>query len=652
MGQGILTAAGMLVAEELDADWSMTTVQHAPLDFEFGSQVTQNSESVRIYWLMLRELGAAARAQLVRAAAERWTVKPATCTTSLGYVLHAQSGRRAAYGELAEAAARLPVVDNVQLKNPSDFRLVSRGAARIDITPMLDGSLRYTADVALPGLLTATVLHSPMIGGKVAAIDDKTARASPGVKATVNLQTAVAVVADNFWAAQQGLQRLEVKWTAPARAAMDEGAMRALLRSACRQRGAVAVDAGNVDVALSSGAAITDLEYSIPCHAHATMETMTCVADVRPGSCEVWAPTQSPWEAYGVAFHEGLSTVDRFRERLSRKLSGKAGERVKVHSMPVGGGFGRRLQQDFVREAVLISKAVAAPIKLIWTREEDMRNDFYRPASHHRIQTALDARGRIAAWYHRMAGSGSGGHASDFPYECADVRVETSGHDLGIPTGPWRSTVHTPNAFARECCIDELAERAGRDPVEFRLSLLTRTPRLKQVLALAAERAGWSKPLPARRGRGVAIHPSKDSFVAQIAEISTTDDGLIRVHRVVCVVDCGIVINPDTVKAQMEGAIVFGLTACLKSAITVHDGRIAQSNFHDFALLRMNETPEIEVHLVESTEPPGGVGEAGVPPIAPAVINALFAATGKRVRQLPFPPQLPLPAVSAGITGR
>lgn len=636
MGQGVLTGLGMLVAEELDADWNSITVRHAPLDDEFGSQLTENSESVRVYWPIMRKLGAGARTQLIRAAAQAWKVEPSTCTASLGLVSHPASGRQASYGELADAAARLPLSAQIELKEAMNFRLLTRSAPRIDIPSMLDGSLKYTADLSFPGLLSATILHSPMLGGRVASIDNRAALAVPGVKTTVDLGFAVAVVAENFWSAEQGRRQLKVDWAKPVHAAMDEGAMRIMLKAACLQPAAAFINLGNSASLLSSAESLLTQEYSVRYEAHATMEPMTCIADVRANSCEVWAPTQSPWAAYGVARDHGLSPFFRFCERLSRKLTGKANGLVKVHAIPMGGGFGRRLNQDFVREAVLVSKAVQAPVKLLWTREQDMANDFYRPASQHRIQAALDSQGNIAAWRHRIAGSGILDHGVDFPYDCANVRVELSYHEIGVPTGSLRSTAHTPNAFARECFMDELAVRAGRDPVEYRLSQLSKNPRLKRVLEIAAEKAGWTTPLPAGRSKGVALHPSKDSFVAQIAEISRAAEGAIRVHRVICVADCGMVFNPDTVKAQMQGAIVFGLTSALKTAISVRNGGIEQSNFHDFSLLRMNEAPNIEIYLVESADAPGGVGESGVPPIAPAIGNAIFALTGNRPRELPM----------------
>ena len=636
MGQGILTAMGMLVADELDADWATVTVRHAPLEDRFGTQTTEDSDGVRTNWLLMRTLGATARRQLVQAAAERWNVPAATCATRDGYVRHAGSGREASYGDLAVAAGQLPLPGTVELKPATAFRLLSRAVPRLDLPQMLDGSLTFTADISLPGLLTATILHSPVLGGRVVSVDDRAALAIPGVKQTVVLDNAVAVVADSFWNADQGRRQLQVQWAAPKSPALDDATMWRELEAACQEPGEAIISQGNAPEVLAAGDGLFSQEYSVAYHAHAAMEPMVAIADVRAHSCEVWVPTQSPWAAYREALAHGLSPLDRFLERVHLKLTGNAGNRIRVHSMAMGGAFGRRLVQDVVREAILVSSAVRAPVRLMWTREEDLANDFYRPACQQLIQARLDPAGRLLAWRQRIAGSGILDHGTELPYDCENVRVETSRHAIGVPTGSLRSTSHAPNAFARECFIDELAASAGLDPLAFRLAHLTQAPRMRRVLEAAAERAGWSSPVPAGRARGLAIHPSKGSFIAQVAEVSLTDDGAIRVHRVVCVIDCGFVVNPDTVRAQMEGSIIFGLTACLKNAITVANGQVQQRNFDAFPLLRLREAPTIDIHVLESEDPPGGVGEPGVPPIAPAVANAVFFVSGRRSRALPL----------------
>jgi isoquinoline 1-oxidoreductase beta subunit len=479
------------------------------------------------------------------------------------------------------------------------------------------------------------VRHPPQPGARVARIDEHAARAVRGFRRVVDLGDAVAVVADDSWSAFKAAPLVEVQWQAPAKIAPDTPAMRALLAAACRTPGESFVEIGDQSLP-ATGDHPEIREYAVPYEAHAPIETSCCVADVREHSCEIWAPTQSPWLVYAAAAEHGLGGGDRLLERASRKWHGSAGARVKVHAMPMGGSFGRRLEPDMVREAVLTSRAVAAPVKLTWTRESEFFRDLFRPSSHHRLRAALDGAGRLTHWRHRIAGSGILDHGADFPYDCPNVRIEVSHHELGLPTGSWRSTAHTPNAFARECFIDELAASAGRDPVEFRLAHLVENPRLRQVLEFAAERAGWSSTASGGLAHGVAAHPSKDSYIAQVAEVARLPDGGIGVRRIVCAVDCGLAVNPDGVRAQIEGAINFGLSSALGGQVAVSAGRVVQNNFENYQAMRMARAPRIEVHLLPSAEPPGGVGEPGVPPVAPAVANALFALDGQRRRELPL----------------
>ena len=635
MGQGVLSSTALLVCEELDASWSSMTAVHAPLDTQFGTLHTEDSTTIRTQWLELRQLGALARRQLVRAAAQRWQVTPENCSTADGVVRHPTNGSSLPYGDLAAVAATLDVEGPAKLKQPQDFRLIGKPTPRLDTVEMVDGSRRYAGDVTLPGMLSATVRHSPRAGARVLRFDERPARAIRGFRRALDLGDGVAVVADDTWSAFKAAGLLEIEWQPPATAAPDTPAMRRLLMEACRIPAKPFIAIGDASLPAAADAAAAR-EYAVPFEAHAPLETGCCVADVRPHSCEVWAPTQSPWLVYRTAAEHGLAGADRLLERTQRKWSGRADGRVKVHPMPMGSSFGRRLEPDVVREAVLISRAVAAPVRLTWTRESEFARDLFRPASHHRLIAALDPAGRITHWRHRIAGCGILDHGAGFPYDCENVRVEISSHDLGLATGSWRSTGHTPNAFARECFIDELAARAGRDPVDFRLAHLTRNARLRQALEIAAERAGWRSPAAGGTGHGVSLHPSKDSFVAQIAEVARLPGGAIDVRRIVCAVDCGLAVNPDGVRAQIEGAILFGLGSALAGAITVKAGHIVQQNFDTYQPLRIKGAPRIEVHLVPSAEPPGGVGEPGVPPVAPAVANALFALEGERRRELPL----------------
>jgi isoquinoline 1-oxidoreductase beta subunit len=646
MGQGIYTSLAMMVAEELDADWGKVRVEAAPVDPAYNHalfpiQLTGGSTSSWTEWERLRKAGATARAMLIAAAAQTWKVEATACRAENGQVIHDESKRRLSYGELAAKAAGLTPPKSVTLKDPRDFRLIGKATKRLDTPDKTNGAAVFGLDVTVPGMLIALVARPPVFGGKVKSFRAEKAKAVPGVRHVVEIERAVAVVADGFWPAKRGREALEVLWDDGPLATLDSKAQRDQYAELAKQDGAVARKEGDAAAALGKAAKTLDAVYSLPYLAHAPMEPLNCLADVRADGCDVWTGTQ-------------FQTVDR---ASAARDAGLKPEQLRLHTTLLGGGFGRRAAPDshFVREAVQVSKAVKAPVKVVWTREDDIRGGYYRPSSYHSIRAGLDAAGNPTAWRHRIvcqsfisgtpfeaaiikdgvdATSVEG--AKDIPYEIPNLLVDWKHVPGGVPTLWWRSVGHTHNGFVVETFLDELAHAAGKDPFEYRRALLGKQPRHKRVLELVAEKAGWDKPPPEGRGRGIAVHESFGSFVAQVAEVSVSREGKLRVHRVVCAIDCGPVVNPDGVRAQMESGIVFGLTAALYSEITFEKGRVKQRNFHDYPVLRMNEMPEVEVHIVPSKDSMGGVGEVGVPPLAPAVANALFAVTGKRVRRLPI----------------
>jgi isoquinoline 1-oxidoreductase beta subunit len=583
MGQGIRTAIATIVAEELDADWSTVRIEQSPTDSDYGDQVTGGSASVSNYYTILRQAGATVRHMLVTAAAQMWEIEMESCRTESGWVVHPDGNQRLAYADLVGAAAELPLPkrSEVQLKAPEDFSLIGSSMPLYDAPGMVDGSARYGSDLQVPGMLYATVARCPEFGGSVASFDASKAKSVAGVQDVVQIDRGIAVVAGNSWAAIQGRAALEVTWEQGSYADWSSASIRQQL----------------VERAPAPDDTATEAAYDIPYLAHATMEPMTCLADVRADSCEVWAPSQAPQEA-------------KQRARSITKLSADA---ITVHVPLLGGGFGRRHGTDFVEESVQISQAVGAPIKLVWTRDDDIQHDLYHPLSYTHVSASLDENGQ----------------PSRLP------RVRSFPMTIGVPTGYWRSVENFTEAFARESFLDEVAAEKGLDPLELRLALLPE--RAQTVVELVAVQAEWGSTLSEGWGRGLAYWATFGvTHVAQVVEVSVSTDGEVRVHRVVCAVDCGTVINPDAVVAQMEGGIVFGLTAALKAEITIENGRVQQSNFHDYPLLRMDEMPIIEVHIVPSKERPSGIGEMGVPPIAPAVANAVYAATGKRIRRLPI----------------
>jgi isoquinoline 1-oxidoreductase beta subunit len=637
MGQGVRTCLPMFVAEELEADWKDIRIEQAVPAPQYGDMSTGGSQSVRSSWKPLRQAGAAAREMLIGAAAATWGVDRATCRAERGAVVHAPSGRKLAYGALVEQAAKQPVPKDPPLKEAKDFRVLGTRRDRLDGPEKVDGSGKFGMDVRLPGLLVAVVERCPVFGGKLASFDPAPALAVKGVKRVEKIPSGVAVLADDFWAAQRGRERLRVTWDEGALAGLDSAAISRTYAELVLRPGPSVRKEGDGAAALERAARKLEAVYEAPYLAHATLEPMNCAAHVRADACEVWVGTQT------------ANVV----QQAAAEITGLPLEKVTVHVMLLGGGFGRRSEQDYVVEAVELSKLVGAPVKVVWTREDDMRHDFYRPSACNLLRAGLDAAGKPLVWSHRIVSPAilarlapqavQGGVdptsldcAQNVPYAFPHLEVEYTLHDAGVPVGWWRSVSASQNAYAVECFLDEVAAAAGRDPLEFRLALLEKSPRHRGVLQLAAEKAGWGKPLPRGRGRGIAVAESFGSWVAQVAEVSVGGDGGARVHRVVCAVDCGRTVNPALVEAQMESGIIFGLSAALKGEITLERGRVVQGNFDGYDVVRMNEAPEIEVHIVPSVEAYGGIGEVGLPPIAPAVANAVFAATGRPVRRLPI----------------
>jgi isoquinoline 1-oxidoreductase beta subunit len=654
MGQGVYTSLPMLLNEELQADWARIRVESAPVDATynhpvFGMQMTGGSTTTAAEWDHYRQLGAAARVVLIEAAAQQWTVDASTCRVEKGVVIHGPTSKRATFGSLAAAAALLPVPANIPLKDPKNFTLIGKPTRRLDTPSKTNGSAQFGLDVVLPGMLTAVIARSPVFGGKVASFDAAEAQQVPGVRAVVQVPSGIAVIAERFWPAKLGRDKLKIKWDEGENAGISTTKMLADFSAQSASPGALAKKIGDPQSALASAAKKITAEYDVPYLAHAMMEPLNCVVDLRADSCEIWTGTQ-------------FETVDRAN---AAKTAGLPPEKVQIHTTLLGGGFGRRANpaSDFVIEAVQVAKAAKAPVKVVWTREDDTQGGWYRPMWHDRFAAGLDASGNPVAWTHTIVGqsimagtpfeaftikdgvdSASVEGAADLLYGIPNLQVDLHSPKIGVPVQWWRSVGHSHTGFSVEAFFDEVAHAGGKDPYHLRRALLAKEPRMLAVLDLAAEKAGWgkagsaSKPLPKGVGRGIATHFSFDSYVAQVVEASVDGDGNVRVNRVVCAVDCGRVVNPDTVKAQMEGGINFGLTAALKTEITLENGRVQQSNFNDYPMLRMFEAPVIEVFIVPSEEKPTGVGEPSVPPVAPALSNAIFAATGKRMRRLPIRP--------------
>jgi isoquinoline 1-oxidoreductase subunit beta len=649
MGQGTYTSMPMLIAEELEVPLAQIRLEHAPPSDKLytmpliGFQATGGSTSVRGFWKPLREAGATARTVLIAAAAQKWDVDPTTCHAANAAVVHSPSGRTLGYGALVAIASTLPVPADVPLKDAKDFKLIGTPAKRLDSPGKVNGSAKYGLDVQLPGMKIATVAASPVRGGTVASIDEAKALAVPGVRQVVKLDDAVAVVGDHMWAAKQGLAALDVKWNDGPNASTTTADIFNGLASAATQPGVVGKKEGDAPGAIARASKKIAAVYELPMLAHATMEPLNCTVHVRADGCDVWTGSQVMSRAQATA----------------AQVTGLPLDKVQVHNHLLGGGFGRRLEHDYVTQAVQIAKQLSSPVKVVWTREEDIQHDIVRPAYYNKITASVDAHGVPTALHHRIAGSSilarwappafKNGLDDDAvevadgpPYDWPATLIEYARKENpAVVTGWWRGVGPTHNAFVVESFVDELAVAAHADPVAYRRAFLTKSPRAQGVLNLAAEKAGWGQqPTPAGQGRGVSVLGAFGSFLALVADVAVDSTGTVRVLKVVCAVDCGQNVNPDTIKAQMEGGINFGISAALYSEVTFKNGRVEQHNFDNYRILRMNEAPVIEVYIVPSTEAPGGIGEPGTAATAPAIANAVFAATQKRLRKLPIQPQL------------
>jgi isoquinoline 1-oxidoreductase subunit beta len=641
MGQGVYTAIAMVLAEELDVAWERVQVEAAPPSDKlygnptFGLQATGNSNSIRAFWMPLRKASAGARAMLVEAAARRWNVDQKDCRAENGEVIHATTGRKLAYGDLVSDASRLIPPKDPPLKAPADFRTIGKPLKRLDTPDKVNGKAVYGIDALPPGVKFATAAACPVFGGKLAHVDDVKAKQIPGVRQVLAFENFVAVVGDHMWAAQQGLAALAITWDEGPNARVTSAAVWNQIRAASEKSGAVAKTRGDAAKALTEGERL-EAAYEMPFLAHAPMEPMNCTVHVRADSCEVWVGIQVQTRAQAIA----------------AKVTGLQPEKVIVHNHVLGGGFGRRLEVDFIEQAVRVAKQVEGPVKLIWSREEDIQHDIYRPVYRDVLAASL-SNGKIHAWTHRVTGSSIMARwlppafrngididaidsAADIPYEISNLRVEyVRDEPPAVPTGFWRGVGPNNNVFAVEGFIDELAKKAGKDPVAFRRDMLANNPRLRAALDLAASKSGWGQTLPARSGRGIGAQVAFGSFIATVIEVAVDDFGEVYLKKIVSAVDTGIIVNPDTVVAQLQGGLIFGLTAALYGEITIDKGRVQQSNFHDYRMLRIDQVPNIEVHLIQSGEVPGGIGETGTTAGPPALGNAIYAATGIRLRRMP-----------------
>lgn len=633
MGQGSTTLMPMILAEELEVDWENIKVERAPLKPVYGFQYTGGSSSIRKGWATLRNAGAMAREMIISAAAQKWSVNHQDCYAENSYVFHQSSGNKLSFAELVYSAALLPLPEKVQLKKPADFKILGTAVPRLDIPQKVNGSAQYGIDVQLQDMLFATTVHCPVIGGKVKKINDDRAKAIPGVHHIFPIDNAVAVVAEDTWTSMKAVSSLDIQWDNGANEYLNSKDIREQLQASASRHGENYFHRGDISKALNASSRLS-ASYDLPFQAHAPMEPMNCTAVVKNKRCELWVPTQSPSAAKNTAVKYGFSKASYYIGKISSRLGFAERDTVDVHTTLLGGGFGRRLKQDFVAEAVQIAKEVGKPVKLVWSREEDMQHDFYHPQTFHLMEGSIDANGKPVSWWHRMSGVGKIS-AAKFPYAIPNTKIDIAQVDIPVPTGPWRSVSHHYYAFAQETFFDELAYLGKQDPLALRLELIQNS-RLRGVLELAADKAGWDKALPEGHFLGLAAHFSFGTYVAEVVEIAFDEKSQVQVLRVVVAVDCGIVINPDVVRSQMEGSVVFGLSAALKGGISIDNGRIQQSNYHDFSILRMDEMPMVETFIVDSEESPQGIGEPGVPPLAPALANAVFAATRIPVRSLPL----------------
>ena len=648
MGQGTYTSMSMLIAEELEVDLVKVILEAAPPSDKLyanpllGFQVTGGSTSVPGFWEPLRRAGATARVMLIQAAAVQWSVDPASCRAEKGEVV-SPTGQRLNYGALVDAAAKLPVPDKVALKDPKDFTLIGTPAKRLDTPEKVNGKAKFGIDAMIPGMKFATVAACPVFGGKLKSVNDSKAIAIKGVHQVVRIDNAVAVVGDHMWAAMQGLAALDIEWDEGPNANVSTESIVEQMARASQHDGVVARSDGDVAKSMPTAAKRIDAVYEMPFLAHAAMEPMNCTVHVTKDSCDIWV---------------GIQVVSR-AQATAAEVTGLPPERIQVHNHLIGGGFGRRLDVDGITQAVAIAKQVDGPVKIVWSRKEDIQHDVYRPYYYDRFTAGFDAQDRLVAYHHRVTGSSIlarwappafvngldedaiNGAAKEMPYAIPNILVDyVRDEPPGLTTGWWRGVGPTHNVFVVESFIDELAVETKKDPVEFRRSLLGKQPRVLGVLNLVAEKAGWGMSLPDGVGRGVSVQFAMGTYLSQVAEVEVSKEGEVKVRRVVCAVDCGQIVNPDTIVAQIEGGIIFGISAALWGEITLRGGRVEQHNFNDYRVLRINETPLIEVHLVKNTEAPGGIGEPGTIGIAPAMANAIFAVTGKRVRKLPIKDQL------------
>jgi len=648
MGQGVYTSVPMLIAEELEVDLDKVKLEHAPpndklyADAMLGAQVTGGSTSIRTLWQPMRQAGATCRTMLIAAAAKGWKVDPATCKAKSGQVIHEASGRKAGYGELVKVASTMPVPKTVVLKDPKDFTLIGTPAKRLDTPDKANGLAKFGIDAQVPEMKFAVIATSPVFGGKLVSVDDSRALKLPGVLQVIKVDNAVAVVGIHTWAAKRGLGALTIQWDEGKSTNVTTADLVEDLKKAAQKPGAVAKRVGNSAKAYEKASKTLSVVYEQPFLAHATMEPMNCTVKIGPDGCDIWVGTQIPTFAQGMA----------------AKTAGIPVEKVRLHNFLIGGGFGRRLEFDGVVQAVKIAMQVKGAVKVIWTREEDIQHDMFRPYYYDRISAGLDANGKPVAWSHRIVGSSIMSRfappavkdgvdpdavevSADPPYDLPNLYVDyVRVEPRDVPTAFWRGVGPTRGTFVVESFIDELAHLAKTDPVKYRTELLGKQPRLKQALELAVEKSDWSKPLGKGQGRGVSAMFAFGSYLGMVVDVTVNDKGEIQVNKVTCAVDCGMTVNPDTVIAQIEGGAIFGLTAVLHNEITIRNGRVEQTNFSDYRMMRINEAPAIDVHLIKSAEAPGGIGEPGTAAIGAALANAVFAATGKRIRKLPIGNQL------------
>ena len=670
MGQGITTALPMIVAEELEADWSTVQFEIAPVADvykhpHYGIQWTVSSRSVESSWQILREAGATLRELLISVAASRWGVAADSCKAVNSTVKHTITHRTLPYGDLIDTAAAMALPTSVRLKDPKAWTIIGRRMPRLDGAAKVNGSARFGMDIRLPGMLTATVAHPPVYGAEIKSYNHTTIDSRPGVRKVLPIETGLAIVADTFWQARMALDELAVIWKPHKREKVSSEQLLAQRKVLGQKEGKVIFTTGDIHAEMDLATRLFEAAYDLPYQAHAAPEPMNCTADVREDKCDIWAPTQNQKGA----------------EDITAKITGLPPAAITIHTTYLGGGFGRRALVDYVGEAVELSMKMKAPVKVIWTREEDVRHDYYRPSTHNILKAVIDNNGKPTAWLHRIVGADAFGQAlpkvitglmpaylpqflknaaggaaemvmprfvsgkkaclgaGPLPYAFKNMQVEFVYDDPGIPLCWWRSVAPSSNCFAVECFLDEIAADAGRDPYELRYELLADTPRLRHVVKLAAEKAGWGQKPSGNVHRGIACHNFQETMMAMVAEVSVLPNGYVTVHRVVCALDCGVAVNPKIIEAQVQSGIVFGLTATLKSEITISNGAADQGNFDDFPLLRYDEMPVVETHIVPSDLPPTGIGETAVPVIGPAVVNAVFAATGKRVRKLPIRPE-------------